>query len=370
MLLDGRDLKLLRLAGRYRWLPYEQFSRLEFPSLLPEIELLMKTGYLGLSQKKRYIKLSPQGYETLMKRGYNYDPGSKRAFASSSALRRRLEVSSIMLTALRAGIDVLQDNVEGLSRQSAFYPAFDLRDGETNLMNAASCAGFGHWGNKGYMLQYVSPQSPGMYQTNELKHLHNLSSLFDLGFITPLAMIFAGPSYREVHERLRNKVPSSRHGKKGFLDFWDVYQKSELPIHLLSCDETGATQLALMKQPDYNARIARAAFGERWTPRDDILPEADGVIDGNRPLIIAADMDIQRVARTIADAKRIGAKEVLLAAFKSQMEELLMEAFPRDGMVVHLRIDQPVLTAAFGKSFSLYSMDDTDEVTEGGQIHA
>lgn len=75
------------------------------------------------------------------------------------------------------------------------------------------------------------------------------------------------------------------------------------------------------------------------------------------PLITAADMDIRRVRRVIADAKRFGVKEILLAAFRIQMEGLLMELFPRDGMIARLSIEQPVLDAAFGKDFSLYSME-------------
>lgn len=358
MQLDSRDIKILRLAGRYRWLPYSQFTQPQFTGLLDEIGVLMKVGLLGLSQGKRYIKLSQQGYDMLSKQGHSYDPSSKRAFANSSALRRRLETASIMLTALRAGIDVFINNVDGLSRQPVFFPAFDLRDGTINLMNATNCSGFGQWGNTGYILQYVGTESVGMYLGKELQHLHNLSSLFIRGTSTPLAMIFAGSSYRDIHERLINFTQSKRHGKQGFYDFWDVYQKSDIPIHLLSCNEVGAMQLALMRQPDYNARLAHAAFGNNWTPNYDMFPEADGCVGGNRPLIIAADMDIRRVVRVLTDAKRFGVKEVFLAAFKSQMEELLMNVFPKDGMVKHLRIEQPVLDAAFGKNFSLYSLDD------------
>ena len=72
---------------------------------------------------------------------------TKRPYAQSSALRRRLEVGTVLLTCLGAGIEPAYDKVDRLKRQPVFLPAFALRGGDGNLMNAASCVGFGHWGN-------------------------------------------------------------------------------------------------------------------------------------------------------------------------------------------------------------------------------
>ena len=356
MQLDNTELRILQLAGKYRWLSYDTLRSLGFASQHGILNLLRKTGYLSLSNKKRYIKLAPQGYELLRKYGHDYDPGAKRASASSSALRRRLEVTSVMLTALRAGIDTLPDNVDALSGQPVFFPAFELRKGDSNLMNAASCVGFGHWGNSGYMLQYVSPDSCGMYLTNELGHLHNLASVFDPRLNAPLAMMFAGQSYTSLYEQLKATSPSPRHGKHGFSDYWDVYRKTDMPIHLLSCDEIGAMQLALMCRPEYNARIAKAALGDDWTPRDDQIPDADGCV-GVKPLIIAADMDVRRVMRVCGAARSLGRSEVMVAAFEAQIKGFYAEILPRDGYITLLSIEQPVLDEAFGGGFSLYSME-------------
>ena len=45
-------------------------------------------------------------------------------------------------------------------------------------MNAAVCAGFGHWGDTAYMVQYVGENTLGFFMNNELSHLHNLASVF------------------------------------------------------------------------------------------------------------------------------------------------------------------------------------------------
>ena len=69
-------------------------------------------------------------------------------------------MGTVLLTCLGAGIEPAYDKVDRLKRQPVFLPAFALRGGDGNLMNAASCVGFGHWGNHAYLLQYVSRQIP------------------------------------------------------------------------------------------------------------------------------------------------------------------------------------------------------------------
>ena len=315
--------------------------------------MLFKTGYISISRSKQYLKLSQKGFDYLADQGYAYDTAAKRAYVGSPTLRRRLEVSEIMLTALRAGIDVLRDHVDALRDQPVFYPAFDLRTGDINVMGNANCAGFGHWGNKAYMLHYVSPESCGMYLINELGILHKLSSVFAPNLSTPTAMILAGPSYQRVYEQLHDTKLTKRHGSRGFTDFSEIYRRADLPIHLLSNDETGAMQLALMRYPDYNEKIARVAFGKQWNPHDSQIREADGSVGGN-PLVIASDMNIQRVGRVCAAARRFGKTKVMIAAFQSQMEGLLFQVFPPDGVITHLCIEQQVLDAAFS-TFSLYA---------------
>ena len=143
-------------------------------------------------------------------------------------------------------------------------------------MNAAGCAGFGHWGSTAYMTLYVSAQNTGFVMTNELGHLHNLASVFSETLDTPQALILAGESYQSVYEVLTKKTLSKRHGKKGFVDYSEAYQKLSIPACIVSCDNTGVMQLAVMRQTDYRARIAQAAFGARWDSKDDGIPEADG----------------------------------------------------------------------------------------------
>jgi hypothetical protein len=113
-----------------------------------------------------------------------------------------------------------------------------------------------------------------------------------------------------------------------------------MPVHIAACGEAGARQLAVMSQPDYRARIARAAYGQRWQTRDTQIIEADGCVDGSL-LVIAAAFDVQ-------------------------LREVLHPLYGNDGMVSLLKIEDAVLDAAFSP-IRLYDMGGREE---GTVIHA
>ena len=356
MLFDRRDLDLLRLAGAYQWLPYESLPPSGLADgLRREAELLARLGLVTISKSRRYFMLSPQGYELLSSYGYACSPGAKRPYAGSVTLRRRLEAGAILLTCLAAGI-APAGQVDDLSGEPTFLPAFLLRSGVGNLMNAASCAGFGHWGGTAYLIQYVGEESRGLYLANELSHLHKLSSVFDRRLTAPTAMLLAGQSYEEIYRLLTDRKPSPRHGKQGFVDYWAAYDRVDLPVHLLACNDAGAMQLSVMAQPDHRVRIARAAFGGRWTAVDDAIPGADGHVEGS-PLVIAIDMDLRRIRRVCEAAAQQERPEVMVAALDAQMKGLLLSVLSREVNVRALRIGPQVLEAAFGKGFSLTQPD-------------
>ncbi|MEY8231935.1 hypothetical protein AALA82_09975 [Oscillospiraceae bacterium 50-16] len=162
MLYDRRDFGLLRLAGAYQWLPLAPLRALSpLKQLSREADLLSLMGLLTFSRNKEYLMPSPRGYQFLNSAGLNYQPPTKRPYSNSPKLSCRLEIGSILFASLSAGIEPALDKVEHLKRQPVVLPAFTLRSEDGNLMNAAGCSGFGHWGNTAYMIQYVSEYSTG-----------------------------------------------------------------------------------------------------------------------------------------------------------------------------------------------------------------
>ena len=170
MLYDRRDFGLLRLAGTYQWLPAAPLKKLSaLKTLRREAELLSTLGLVSYARSGEYLMPSPQGYEFLSGIDQTCQPPTKRPYAQSPALRRRLEVGTILLTCIGAGIEPAFGKVEHLKRQPVFFPAFALRNAGGNLMNASGCAGFGHCGSTAYMTLYVSAQNTGFVMTNELE---------------------------------------------------------------------------------------------------------------------------------------------------------------------------------------------------------
>jgi hypothetical protein len=182
-------------------------------------------------------------------------------------------------------------------------------------------------------------------------------------------MIFAGESCAEVYERVQRAAPreSQSRAVRGFTDYADAYRLCDVPVHLLSCDETGAFQLAIMSEPGYRDKIAFAAFGDKWARRDPDIPDADGCVDGC-PLVIAADMDVRRVFRVIAEAQRLGRREVMLAALRGQIRDFWLKILPKDKGVTPLVIGENVLTAAFGKPITLYTPPRGAAVDKNGDL--
>jgi hypothetical protein len=233
-----------------------------------------------------------------------------------------------------------------------------------SLMNAASCVGFGRLGDTAYMFQYAGAESKGMYLTNELSHLFSLASVLGPGR-TPAAMIFAAKSCAEVYARVQKSIVPENKRSAGFVDFRDAHRNTDVPVHLLPCDETGAKQLAVMARAGYGAKIARAAFGERWNPCDGEIPDADGCV-GSIPLIVGVGMDIKRAERVWNAAKRLGRKEVMLAALPKQLSALYVGLLPEGGLVTPLSIGDDLLAAAFGKDFSLCGPEYAPATDAGG----
>jgi hypothetical protein len=368
MLTDGTDLLLLKLLGKYRWLPLGDPDAFGFENLGGNAKKLATLGLVRISKSGRYMSLPETGRLCLAKLGLTADAGGNRAYENSSALRRRLEAASIMLACLRAGMNVLPDDVCALANPPVFLPSFTLRGrGGMSVMNAASCAGFGRFGDAAHMFLYVGRESGGMYLANELSHLHNLSSVTGAG--VPAAMIFAGKSYGEVCARVQKRLLPKGKNAKGFVDFCDAYERAEIPVRFLSLDETGALQLAVMSESDHGAKIARAAFGERWEPRDAEIPEADGHV-GRIPLVVGVDADVRRAAKAWETARKLGRKEAMLAALPAQIRGLYLGLLPKDGFVTPLSIGDDVLRAAFGKGFSLHEPDIAPAAdSKGGFIH-
>lgn len=177
-----------------------------------------------------------------------------------------------------------------------------------------------------------------------------------------MAFLFAGDA--SVLVRLERAGVS---GEGRLISYGEAWQRTVLPVHLLTCDDTGALQLRIMSQPDYRKRLAQAGLGKSYAPPPAELLHCDGLLRGV-PFVIAADMDLHRLDAAMEEAQRAGFPEVAAAAPKGQVRGTLRERY--QGRVKLLTITKETLTAAFGDSLPLYRAEDSAFLTkEGNTIH-
>ena len=88
-------------------------------------------------------------------------------------------------------------------------------------------------------------------------------------------MVFAGESYASVLSELEAVYP---HGDTKLIPYGEAYRRLRLPVHLLSCDDTGAIQLQILATPGYRPRLTQAALKSQYVPPPEGAPALDAKI--------------------------------------------------------------------------------------------
>ena len=150
-----------------------------------------------------------------------------------------------------------------------------------------------------------------MAVNDELAAFHNHTNF---GKNTQRAFLFAGSSYESVIEELKNQ--DEKRNEK-LIRYGEAYHCLHAPIHLLSCDETGAQQLQIMTVPDYRVKLTRLMLRSAYQPPPEDIAAWDGLYNGH-PFVIGADMDLRRIDTAVRTAKQHGCLPIALAALEGQ----------------------------------------------------
>ena len=151
------------------------------------------------------------------------------------------------------------------------------------------------------------------------------------------------------------------------LTYGGAYRCLQLPVHLLSCDATGAVQLQIMAAPDYRARLTKAALKNQYRPPPDDVPEWDAMFQGV-PFVLAADMDLRRINAAIRAARNRGFPQIAMAALEGQAEQVL---FPRcrDKNLARVFVLMPeAISAVTGRKPVPYVPPRTQFLTAKGEV--
>lgn len=313
------EIETLRLVGWYKSLPQELTH---FGSVLLSpagIETLFALKLLH-RDTRGCLQLTPRGWSFLYYLGFHY-PRDKYYTSDPTKLRRRKEAAQISFTFYRAGINIFADIPDLLASSLVYLSATAARRNTTAIGSKVwagnRLAGIACMDDTAYMLHTLNNQ--GIFFTNEMKLFHSIASN-----CAHTACIYVSDSYQQAASYL---VSPQEHLRGGYISFYDAFQKTTLPVHLLECSDVGAMQLQIMSIPNYHERLARLTLGSDFLPPPPTIPDADAMMDG-QPLVIAADMDIKRIKRACLGAKEQGFKKIILILLPDQLDALGMLLHP------------------------------------------
>ena len=305
MLMSVRDMDVLRLLC---WCQNVRSDDLSSISTETERENLITLGLIKRHQRSDTLLLTNSG-RAFLQAALEGDVPNLTLSYHDAAIERRVRLSSLMMTAYHAGINVFTITANSLAEPSTLFITAITRSRGHNPWGSARVGAIAHLGSTYYAVHYI----------------------------------YSGIRYSEAYRGLH------------------------YPVHLLSCDEPGARQLQIMAVPDYRVKISKLMLRSAYRPPPEDAPAWDAIYQ-NRPFVIGADMNLRRIDAAIASAKKRGCLPISLAALDAQGDAVLLRRYKDTGYAVIYKVTESVLTELFGRPPSLYLPPCTQYLTKKGAV--
>ena len=357
MLMSVRDMDVLRLLC---WCQNVRPDDLSSISTETERENLITLGLIKRHQRSDTLLLTNSG-RAFLQAALEGDVPNLTLSYHDAAIERRVRLSSLMMTAYHAGINVLTITANSLAEPSTLFITAITRSRGHNPWGSARVGAIAHLGGIYFAAHYVCPGIGRMAVNDELSALHNHTNF---GKDTRRAFFFAGPSYGCILEELKARGKKSE-GK--LIRYSEAYRELHYPIHLLSCDETGARQLQIMAVPYYREKLARLMLRSAYQPPPEDAPAWDALYNGH-PFVIGADMELRRIDAAIRMARERNCLPIALAALDAQGSAVLLARYADPGYATVYKVTDGVLTKLFGHTPALYEPPCTQFLTKKGDV--
>lgn len=313
VIFSERDIDALRLLCWCQYIRAEGMSEL---LTTPEQCNLMLLGLMRQHKKSGAFTLTNQGRSFLAAVLNGAVPELAQSY-HNDAIQRRLRLSSLILTAHRGYVDPFTTGTDNLFRSPSLFLSAVTRSRGANPWGSTRIAAIARLGDLLCAMHYVCSGIGKLALTDELNAFTNQTARFR---DTRRTFIFAGESYGDILTEIEAHEPKT---DTKLITYGAAYRCLQFPVHLLSCDDTGAVQLQIMSAPDYRRRLTRAALKTQYQPSPDSA--WDALFQG-MPFLMAADMDLRRIDAAILKAEQAGLQQIALAALAGQANTVL---FPR-----------------------------------------
>ena len=356
MIFSQRDIDTLRLLC---WCQYVQPEDLNVISSPVEWENLMRLGLAHRHRGSGAITLSNHGRLLLQNVFEGKLPQLTQSY-HGDAIQRRIRLSRTALTAYQGGIDIFTTEAGSITASPSLFLSAVSRGRGSNPWGSTRIAAIAHLGDALYAIHYVCSGVGKLALTDELTAFTNQTARFRN---TPRAFIFAGESYADILTELEQ---TSKMDTK-LIFYGDAYRCLQLPVHLLSCDNTGAVQLQIMSVPDYRKKLTQAALKNQYQPPPKDAPAWDAVFQG-MPFVMAADMDLRRIDTALQIAKANGMKQIAIAALEGQAESVLFSRYRDTGLARVFVLTDEAVSAVTGRPPVPYTPPRTQFITPKGDV--
>ncbi len=357
MIFSQRDVDMLKLLC---WCQFIQPRDLRGIASEGERKNLMGLGLVRRHEKSGALLLTSKGQLLLEHLLDGRVPQTTRAY-HPPLMERRVRVSRLVVTAYHGGVNPFTFGPEELDGPAALFLPSIARSRGSNPWGSTRVAAIARLGSSLYAMHYVCPGIGKVALMDELAAFSNQTARFrDMG----RAFLFAGSSYKSVLSELER--PVGRDDAK-LLTYGGAYRCLQLPVHLLSCDATGAVQLQIMAVPDYRARLTKAALKGQYRPPPDDVPEWDAMFQGV-PFLMAADMDLRRINAAIRTAQSRGFPQIAMAALEGQAEQVLFPRCRDKNLARVFVLTSEAISAVTGRKPAPYVPPRTQFLTAKGEV--
>lgn len=260
----------------------------------------------------------------------------------------------------RGSVDIFLPDNKLLSDTPSMFLSTLTRERGSNPWGSTRVAAIAHLGDLFCAVHYVCPGIGKLALTDELTAFANQTARFPGA---KRAFMFAGESYKDILAELEANSQSDTR----LISYGGAYRCLQLPVHLLSCDDTGAVQLQIMAQSNYRTRLARAALKEAYQPPPLDVPVWDAIYQG-RPLVIAADMDLRRLDAAVQAASDQGLERIAIAALEKQATTVLIPRYQNNSQARVFALTGEAISQVAGRSPVPYTSPHTQYLTEKGDV--
>ena len=356
VIFSKRDVDALRIVC---WCQYVLPRHLRGIVTDTELENLIRIGFIKYHARSNAIVLTGKGNEFVAAIFGQQIPALTKSY-HDVAIQRRLRQSALAATAYHGAVNIFTASQEDLSQSPVLFLSTITRKYEMNPWGNVRIVAIANLGGMLYAVHYVCPGIGKIALTDELTAFTKQTTRFRNA---QRAFIFAGESYPDLFTELAQT--GKIHTK--LILYGDAYRCLHLPVHLLSCDDTGAVQLQIMSVPDYRQRLTQAALKNQYQPPPQNVPIWDALFQG-LPFVMAADMDLRRVVAAIHEAHEHGMKQIAVAALRGQAETVLFPRYRDTGLARVFVLTDEAISEVTGRPPVPYTPSRTQFITPKGDV--